>query len=312
MNEFLIIVFQIAKFMIMIGIGIICVKCKILNEEHLSVLSRLIMKVVLPIFIFTNTIGGATRSDLADDFIVLPISAGVYILWIAAGRLIAKVQRIEKSKYKVYQAVYIFGNVGFIGIPLISALYAEKGMVYISLFTIIDQIVLWTYGVNLTSDEGTRTSLSSVKKMLNPPLIAIILAILIVLLQIPVPSVIYEALKSVGNASSPLSLIYIGASMCFCHFGNVVKNKEIYVGIAVKMLILPIVVYFLLQHVAGIEQDISMTMALLTALPCMTTVPMMAKQNNVEPEYCLSAVMIGQVVSLLTLPVVCYVILAIM
>ncbi len=312
MSEFLIIVYQIAKFMIMIGIGVICVKCGILKEEHLPILSRLIMKVILPIFIFTNTIGGATKSDLIEDFIVLPISIGVYMLWIGVGMLLAKIQHIEESKYKVYQAVYIFGNVGFIGIPLITAIYADKGMVYISLFTIVDQIVLWTYGMYLTSKEKPRASLSDLKKMLNPPLIAIFLAIFIVLVQIPVPSIIFDALKSVGNASSPLSLIYIGASMCFCHFGDVIKKKEVYVGIAVKMMILPVIVYLILQRIVGIEQTISMTMALLTALPCMTTVPMMAKQNNVEPEYCLSAVMIGQVASLLTLPIVCYVILTIL
>ncbi len=312
MNEFIIIVYQIAKFMIMIGIGVLCVKCRILKEENLQVVSRLVMKVVLPIFIFTNTIGGTTRSDLKEDFVVLPISLGVYMVWIAVGRLLAKIQRIEKSKYKVYQAVYIFGNVGFIGIPLVSALYAEKGMVYISLFTIIDQIVLWTYGIYLTSEEKPKSSLANLKKMLNPPLIAIFLAILIVLIQIPMPSIIYDALKSVGNASSPLALIYIGASMCFCNFRNVAKRKEIYVGIVAKMLILPILVYFILQRIVGIEQTISMTMSLLTALPCMTTVPMMAKQNNVEPEYCLSAVMIGQIACLMTLPVVCYAILTIL
>ncbi len=312
MNEFLIVVYQIAKFMIMIGIGVICVKCSILKEEHLPVMSRLIMKVILPVFIFTNTVGGATRADLIEDFIVLPVSIGVYLLWIFVGRLLAKIQRIEESKYKVYQAVYVFGNVGFIGIPLISALYAEKGMVYIALFTIIDQMVLWTYGVYLTSEEEGKPSLANLKNMVNPPLAAILLAIVIVLLQVPVPSVVYDALKSVGNASSPLSLIYIGASMCFCHFGEVVRRKEIYVGIAVKMLLLPVLVYLILRRLIGIEQTISMTMALLTALPCMTTVPMMAKQNNAEPEFCLSAVMIGQAASLATLPVVCYVIMTVL
>jgi len=48
----------------------------------------------------------------------------------------------------------LFGNVGFIGIPIISSLFPQKGMLYIALFTIVDQLLLWTLGLSLTSKNG--------------------------------------------------------------------------------------------------------------------------------------------------------------
>ena len=45
----------------------------------------------------------------------------------------------------------IYGNVGFLGIPLLSAAFPERGGLYIALFSIIDQLVLWTYGMYLTT-----------------------------------------------------------------------------------------------------------------------------------------------------------------
>ncbi len=304
MSEFFIIGHQVIKFFLVILVGIYCVKRKILSEKDTKVLSRLIVKVILPVFIFSNTVNSATRSDLKTYFMVLPLSALIYALWILTGRLLAKIQKIEMSKYKVYQAIFVFGNVGFIGIPLISAIFPEKGMIYISLFTIIDQLMLWTYGVELTSGEEHEWNIKKLRNVINPPFIAILAAIVVIICGIQLPDILRDTLSSIGSASSPLSLIYIGASLCFCNFGRILKRREIYVGICVKMICLPVIVYIILQNLLNLSQDLSMTMALLTALPCMTTIPMLANSNGVEGEYCVSATMFTQMVSLITLPVI--------
>lgn len=308
MSEFLIIIYQILKFFVIILIGVICVKCKIIGSKELDIISKLILKMTLPLLIFSNTVDGATRTDLASNLIILPVSIVVYVVWIIVSLILAKCNRLTKDRSKIYQAIFIFGNIGFIGIPLVSALYPKTGMIYISMYTIIDQVILWTYGIYLTSGQNQQIKLNVVKRMINPPLVATILALFVILVNLQLPSFLIDALKSMGGASSPLSLVYIGASLCFCNFREILKRKEIYVGICVKMLCLPIILYITLFYWLHISKQISVTMALLTALPCMITVPMLAKSNNVEGDYCISAVMLTHVFSLVLLPFVFYII----
>lgn len=70
----------------------------------------------------------------------------------------------------------VFGNVGFMGIPIITSIYPEKGMLYISVFTVIDQLMLWTLGVKLTSPAEKESGKFNPRKLINPVTVAIILA----------------------------------------------------------------------------------------------------------------------------------------
>ena len=120
------------------------------------------------------------------------------------------------EKGNVYLASSLFGNVGFIGIPIISSLFPQKGMLYIALFTIVDQLLLWTLGLSLTSKKGESTfQLKSLQKMINPSTIAIVLAIAFVLFNIHLPQTFLTAFGKIGNVTSPLAMIYLGGIFCY-------------------------------------------------------------------------------------------------
>ena len=76
----------------------------------------------------------------------------------------------------------MFGNVGFMGIPIVTSIFPENGMVYISIYMIVDALVLWTVGAQLTSSDGKGTF--QLKKMVNPVTVAVALAVLMILLGV--------------------------------------------------------------------------------------------------------------------------------
>ena len=309
MNEFFIILNQILKFTIMILAGVICAKTKVLKEEDLGAISAVVIKVTLPVFIFCNTILGATKEQLLSDVALIPLFVVFYLVLTIIAAALARLTGVCGLKKKIYESLFIFGNVGFIGIPLINSILPERGMLYIALFTIVDQTALWTLGVYLTSKQSSGFSLSGLKNMLNPPLIAIFGAIIFILCGLKLPSQITEPLKAIGDSTTPMSLLYIGASLCFCSFSKILRCSELYIGIAVKMLIMPVVIYKLLV-LAGIStEEVRIMVTILVALPTMMTIPMLAKSNDVEGEYCLSASMLTHIFCLLTLPIVSYIVL---
>lgn len=306
MEQFLIALTQISIFLILICVGILTVKCKILDAHSMEAISKLVMRISLPSYIFINAISSATRQSLIDSLIIVPIAVVLYLLLTAVSMLIERVFHLQGNRKKVYRASLIFGNIGFMGIPLVAALYPDTALLYVSIFTIVDQLFFWTYGVLLTqpeSEEMQKISLTNLKNLLSPPLLAIILAIIFIIAGIHIPEVCASALTVIGNTSMPLALIYIGGVLFTCDIRPVLKCGELYLGVLVKMVILPVICYLVMTS-ARIPYDMAGTIAFIVALPGIEIVPMLAKANGSDGDYAVCAVMMTTIFCILTLPIV--------
>lgn len=306
MEQFFTVLNQIGIFLILIFVGVLTVKFGILDERSLGNVSKLVMRVALPAYIFINTVDGATRQGLLDSLLMIPLSAALYLLVLLTGLLLSRIFHLTGNRKNIFHAICTFGNVGFMGIPLVVELYPDTALVYISLFTILDQGLFWTYGVSLTKGEAEKKdkfSLKGLKNLLSPALIAILLGTVLVLLGIHLPGVITASLNRLGSASMPLSLIYVGGMLSMTDIRRVLRCGELYGEILLKMLVLPLLYYFLMSCM-GVPGDMAGTVTFLMGLPAISTVAMLARQNGSDGDYAICAVMLTTLASLVTLPLV--------
>lgn len=306
MEQFTIVVTQIGIFLILICVGILAAKLKILSREALDGISGLVMKISLPCFIFYNAVTSATRESLMASLVIIPVGVALYVGLTLVMTGIGKLFRLTGNRKNIYRASFIFGNIGFMGIPLVAAIYPDTAILYVSVLTIVDQIYFWTYGVTLTfpADRKREGSLlGSLKNLISPPLVAILLAVLFIVCGLPLPSIAGSVLSTIGATSMPLALIYIGGILCSANLKPVLRCKELYAGILVKMVVIP-VICFLVMYGLGLPQDMSATVAYMAALPGIELVPMLAEANGCDGEYAVCAIMMTTIASLVTLPVV--------
>lgn len=307
MDTFLTIITQLVSFFIMLAAGYIAARFSVMSEKFLDGLSGLVMKVLLPIFIFSNAMNGTTRSDLFTSYPILILTFGMYAGLIIVFYLTAKILRLAGDKSHIFQAAFIFGNAGFIGIPLLTAIYPQQGPLYAVLMSLIDQPILWTYGIYLTTPRDETASFNW-KKLVNPALAGVLLALILLLCGIKVPSIIETPLLSIGRASTPLSLIYLGGLLFYSSWKNVLREKEMYVGIAVKMLAFPLLFCWIAGILCG-NMDMVRSMSIVSGLPTMATIAMFAKSRGGKyGDYALGLVLITTIVSLFTLAAVSWVI----
>lgn len=306
MEQFFIVLNQIGIFLILIIFGILAVKFGILDEHSLGSVSKLVMRMALPAYIFINTAEGATRQGLAESLMVIPLAIALYLMLFLLSLLLEKVFHLKGNRGHVFRAIVMFGNVGFMGIPLVVELYPDTALLYISLFTILDQGLFWTYGVSLTkpvSEQKERISLKNLKNLLSPALVAIIGATVLVLLNIHLPKLLTTTLSKLGTASMPLSLLYIGGMLSMTDVRKVLRCGELYAEIGLKMLVLPIV-FFLVMKLCQVPTDMAGTMTFLTGLPAINMVAMLSKNNGSDGDYAVCAVMMTTLACLVTLPLV--------
>lgn len=306
MEQFFTVLTQIIIFLILIILGIVAVKTSILDEKSLGNVSKLVMRMALPAYIFINTAEGATKEGLVSSLMVVPLAIVLYLLLYLLSKLLIRAFHLSGNRAKVFQAIVIFGNVGFMGIPLVVELYPDTALLYISLFTILDQVLFWTYGVALTkpiTQEKATLSLKGLRNLLSPALIAIVLATVFVMLDIHLPAVLISACEKLGAASMPLSLLYIGGMLSLTDVRKVLKCWELYAEILLKMLVLPIA-FFAVMRLTGVAVDMAGTITFLSGLPAINMVAMLAKNHGSDGDYAVCAVMMTTIASLVTLPLV--------
>ena len=306
MEQFFIVLNQIGIFLILIIFGILAVKFGILDEHSLGSVSKLVMRMALPAYIFINTAEGATRQGLAESLMVIPLAIALYLMLFLLSLLLEKVFHLKGNRGHVFRAIVMFGNVGFMGIPLVVELYPDTALLYISLFTILDQGLFWTYGVSLTkpvSEQKEKISFKNLKNLLSPALVAIVGATVLVLLNIHLPKLLTTTLSKLGTASMPLSLLYIGGMLSMTDVRKVLRCGELYAEIGLKMLVLPIV-FFLVMKLCQVPADMAGTMTFLTGLPAINMVAMLSKNNGSDGDYAVCAVMMTTLACLVTLPLV--------
>lgn len=308
MNYFAIVLEQISIFVVYAIIGIVAVRKGILDRQALNLLSRLIARIILPLLIFTNAYNGATRAQFIESLPLLGLSVLLYlILYFVAGAL-AAVSGLQGDRRKIYRACVMFGNCGFMGIPLTMALFPERGGLYIAIYSIIDQLVLWTVGVGLTSPEarqGRQSRLQDMRRMINPATIAITLAVVLLLAEVRLPEFLNTAVHKAGLTATPLAMIYLGGMFCYIKVIDYMHKREILLEVVTKMVLLPLALFAALSRLTPVPTELAVTISLIGALPTMTAVSMIAESQGSDGDYAAGMIFATTLFSIVTIPLVC-------
>lgn len=299
---------QMTIFFFVLAVGFVAGKTRIIKAGYLPEFAKLITTVFLPIMIFTYTRNGSTRDALMANWPIVIFTLAWYAIITAVTYGLAKLMRLPHDRDRVFAFCFIFGNIGFVGIPLIAALYPQGGLMYVGLFSIVDISYFWTIGLFWATARDREFKVSP-KNLISPNVIAIALSLAFILLELPLPDVVNDTLMTIANATGACCMIYLGALLCFSKCGYVLKCKELYVGIAVKMILLPIVGGKML-FALGWPTDVVTSMVAIMSLPVMTVVPMIASQRGHEGDYAAGITVATLIASVATIPLVQYLLAA--
>ena len=289
-------------FFLILLLGAFCGKKKIISEDYMPNLQQLITKIFLPVVIFYGTYQGATLKDIIENSSIIAFAA---IFYVVVGAILfgtARAMRLEGDYDKGFTFCFLFGNTLFVGMPLLIALFPEKGMLYLALFSIVDQLVFWTVGIWLATARD-RAFKFTPKSFVTPNTISLALVFAFVALSVPIPHVVLDTLQVIYNGTGALCMLYLGALMYFSDWKSVLKRKDLYVGIVLKMIILPVIGGHIMM-LTGLSQELMVAMVVLMSLPVMTVVPMIAKAYGNCGDYAAGVTAVTLAASVVTVPLV--------
>lgn len=304
MNTLQILLQQLGLFVIYIMAGVILVKAKVINRDGLEAISGYVIKMALPLSVFINIVDSVKKETLLASWPILVLAFIYYVVMLIVGHFMAKGFGLGKDRKGIYQSMMLFGNIGFMAVPVISGVFKPNGVLYVSVFMITDQFMLWTLGIKLLTMPGEGKF--NPKKLINTATVGIVVGMLMVLTGLRLPTIIDTAFQKIGATASPLAMIYIGGIFAGLSIKKYLKEISLYGIVAVKMLIAPIII-FLLMSLFTVDTDMRLALSLIFGMPSMTAVVMMANASKMDGDYALGGVFVTTVCGLVTLPCVCWV-----
>lgn len=295
-------VIQILILFIIMFIGIAAKRARIINNGMEDSISVLLMKIALPALVVSSTNFERTSEVLPNMINILIITIISYILTILLCTMTAKALHFDKKSANVFISLVLFGNVGFMGYPVARAFFGEIGVFYSTVVNLVFTTFLWTYGVLLFDSRGKL----DLKKLLNIGSISTVIALFMFFFQLRLPYSLQTALELTGKMTTPLSMLLIGALIAEIDIAKLVSNKRIYLVSAIRLFLIPLATAFILKLMNFNDMVISIC-TLMAAMPSGATNAIFAKQFDSEPLFASIGVFITTLLSILTLPLIVYI-----
>lgn len=329
---------QMIVMLLMMAVGYLCYRRQILTEEVSRKVSAIVVNVANPCMILSSAL---TDQQMQGKELVqtLAIVVMMYAFLLAMAQLLPRILCIQKESRGAYAAMTVFANIGFMGFPVLAAMYGNGALLYGAVFQIPFNILIYTYGVavltrkpgacakaepdvNAEVDVKTEPDVNGkseniengseqqgklqgtvelVKKIFNIGVIACIAAMLLYFLQDPVPSFLQAFITNLGNLTAPLSMMIIGASLAQMPLKELFLDKKLLLFSLVKLLLLPAVWIIMVNRVA--EQEILRGVCLvMMATPAGSMTAMLAQQYGGDYETASRGVALTTVLSVITMP----------
>ncbi|OUO40908.1 transporter [Flavonifractor sp. An306] len=286
----------------MMAVGYTLTKAGKFSRETLSQVTFLLLYVVVPCLMIDTLQMPRSPRLMKVMGLCMALSLGLYLLSALLACLFFHRQGPDTRTVLRYGAMY--GNIGFMGLPLIQAVLGEEGMVFAIVGQVAFTLFAWSHGVLLM---GGKEGFSVKKMFLNPGIIGSAAGVGLFLLDLRLPSVLADGASFLGSMNTPLAMVVIGAQMAGADLGATFRNPRLYLAALLKLIGLPLVTALVLLPL-GLEPVMYTTLVILAATPTAGYTSIFAQQYRRDAGTAAQLVTLTTLCCILTLP--CFAVLA--
>lgn len=291
--------FQMLALLIMIGAGYYVTKKGMLDAHTNNQMSDLIVNLFNPLLVLASAANSVGKISLDAMKLIGIIAVGMFLAFILAGMILSPLFEKDKEQRKIFQLMFVFSNVGFIGIPVISSIFGEQYVVYVSEFMLVYTLVFYTYGIALMDGEFSKSSL---RAMANPGTVSALLAMAVIIWGIQLPEFLKTAIAYLGNVTSPMALVAVGFALAESDLKKIFCQPRLYAFSAVKLLVLPLALLPLLR-LAVPNADLLAVCMVMFGMPVGNMPLILGNQRGLDVSSCSAAIILSTILCVLTVPV---------
>ena len=287
---------QVGTMFLMMAAGFALAKRGLLTQAAIPQMTNLLLTVVLPCMLVDSMQIERTPALLGSIGYTSLLVAGLYVLYCLLS--IPLFRRQNSATGKALRFGTLYGNVGFMGLPLIQLVLGEQAMVYGVINLIVFNLFNWSQGVVLM---GGRRQVSLKQAVLNPGILGTVVALVLFLCGITLPSMVGSAVSFLGSMNTPLAMVIIGAQMASADWRSVFRSPAILLACGLKLVAMPLLTALILYPLHP-EPDLYCTLVLLAGVPPASITAMCAQRYRQDVSTSAQLVTVSTLLSILTLP----------
>lgn len=305
-----IILVQMLIIFALIVIGAILYKLQILNDEGSKQISGLIVNVTNPALLFTSCLSSDSRLSTTELIMVFMIFLIMHLLLIAVGYIIPPIIGIKKDDRYHFKMMSVFGNVGFIGIPLTAAILGNDALIYVAICNLVYSFVFYTYGITVMKNAAIAqgknvVNNSKIPGWINVGTISGVITVVLYVLGVQLTSIPYTTLDYIGRCTTFLSMLVLGVSVATMNVKEVFLNVRLYIFLILRLLVIPVLVIPVFR--LFIESNLLInTITLMITVSCGNMPLMIAKNNGIRDNLISGGIILSVILSLVTIPLATY------
>jgi predicted permease len=300
----------VLSILLAIGAGFALAKRGWFEGGSSELVSRLVVALALPAYMVANLMGGYDRQKLLSLLPGVPIPFVAMLASYGLARILAWLCRIRRGRRGTFASMFALSNTIFVGLPVNLVLFGESSLPFVLLYYIANTSLFWTIGVHGIAADGAALagggpsrlfSLSSLKRMLSPPLLAFLASILAIILGIKLPAFFLDFCKTIGSMTTPLSMLFVGIVVARVDWKKVRLERDIALVAAGRFLASPLILVLIARQ-ADLPLLMKQVFFVQAAMPAMTQTPILAIAYGADAEYAGLGTAITTVLSLATIP----------
>ena len=283
--------------LVYLAVGMYCMKVGLIDRDSKEKLVDIILRITLPCMIFNSFNNPLTPEVMKQTALILVVAVSISILSFLLGKVIYN--KYPQKKKSILQYCTLVNNSGFLGMPMVSAVYGSEGLFAASIFIIPNRIFMWTAGLAMFTTADFRTKCKNI--LLNPCIVTVFLGIARRMTGFPVPEFLDTAIANTGAVTTPLSMMVIGTMLIGVPWKKLLE-PSIFRLAFVRLIALPLVALFILNLIDA-QPLLAGVSLILTGRPAGSTSALLAAKYGADEDYASRCIVTTTIMSLATIPV---------
>ena len=261
---------QVLILYVIVAVGFIADRLHVFTEKTARASNDLMFYVVTPCVIVHSFLGTEFSKDTAKGFAV---ALGCSFLAHFIGILAAApfFNKKDDPNSAVYKFASVYGNVGYMALPLANAVLGAQGVFYCSGGVIALNTIAFTHGIWLMN-KGKNVKFELKSLVLNPGVISVIIGLPLFLFSVRLPAILNEPIGFISDLNTPLAMLIFGTYISNTDLKSLFKDRNQYLVMMIRLVTVPLIML-------GVCKLLSLPSALTTA--CMISAAAPSANNTV-------------------------------
>lgn len=299
---------KIITIVLLIAVGFYARKRNVVTSESRAGITNLLLGIIIPFSVFNSFLSSFDWVKAQNSLILIVISLIWYpLMQYGVSKLIFWKYPKDEAKRRLFQFASTYSNAVFMGLPFAQALFGDDGLFYASVFNLPYNVFLWSMGyASFTKQPMNKEGIKNT--FTNPVIIACVLGYAYWLVQPLIPESVVSSLKpvwdvfsTVGAANTPVAMILIGAIVAEAKLLQVLKDADVWIFSAIKLLVVPAILFAVL-FALGYRGWILAIPTVIAAMPTCATGGILASKFNIHQELSASIITFTTLLSAATVP----------